>query len=164
LGPAIDLILDGGPCRVGIESTIVLVEGDHLSLLRPGGTPLEALRAFDPAIEAAVPDRPSQLAPGRLPQHYAPRTPIRLVHAPQRPAAGSRVGWLSVRPVPCDGYAAREYLSAAGDLVEAAAAFFPALHRLDALGLAEIHAVPCPMTGLGRGINDRLERAAATFR
>lgn len=163
LGDRIDLILDGGPCRVGVESTIVRVEGDSLVLLRPGGLPIEDLAPFAAKIE-----RPSTVeeqlptAPGMLPQHYAPRTPVRLWTTGESWPALPRVGQLLLSGSPDPRAAASEVLSASGDLVEAAAGFFEALHRLDACGLDVILATPFPEQGLGLALNDRLGRAAAS--
>lgn len=163
LGDRIDLILDGGPCRVGVESTIVRVEGDSLVLLRPGGLPIEELAPFAARIA-----RPSSVeeqlptAPGMLPQHYAPRTPVRLWTAEETWPGLPRVGQLLLTGTPDPRAAAAEVLSASGDLVEAAAGFFEALHRLDARGLDVILATPFPEQGLGLALNDRLGRAAAS--
>lgn len=163
LGDRIDLILDGGPCRVGVESTIVRVEGDSLILLRPGGLPIEDLAPFASRI-----DRPMTVeeqlptAPGMLPQHYAPRTPVRLWTAGEPWPEGQRVGQLLLSGTADPRAAACEVLSASGDLVEAAAGFFESLHRLDACGLDMILATPFPERGLGVALNDRLTRAAAS--
>lgn len=164
LGDRIDLILDGGPCTVGVESTILQVAGDQVLLLRPGGLAVEDVEAVVGPVgrpSPAVADSPA--APGMLPQHYAPRTPIRLVDdvPPCHPAEG-RVGLLCLRPATTSGYAAVEALSPTGDLTEAAAGFFEALHRLDASGLNAIVATRFPDVGLGRALNDRLRRAAAS--
>jgi L-threonylcarbamoyladenylate synthase len=106
-------------------------------------------------------------APGMLPQHYAPRTPIVLVTAAAAspPPPGARWGLLALRADPtgrtAGGWVAAEYLTDDGDLVTAAARLFDALHRLDALGLERIVALAFPDAGLGRAINDRLRRASA---
>jgi L-threonylcarbamoyladenylate synthase len=164
LGTVIDGVVDGGPCAVGIESTIVRPDGDQLTVLRLGGTTLEALREVVPQV-VVMPEADRQtVVPGSLPQHYAPHTPLRLVdHLPNDwPYGGTgclvlRRGSQAIPPS-----VAVEVLSERGDLVEAAANFFPALHRLDQRGLTEIIAVRLPEVGLGRALNDRLQRAAAT--
>lgn len=163
LGDGPDLILDGGPCAVGVESTIVAFEPEGPTLLRPGGLPLEEIEAeIGPVrIAPATDERP--LAPGRLARHYAPRTPLRLIaEEPPNDRIAARSGLLTLRaPADAARYAAVETLSAAGDLREAAAKLFAALRRLDAMGLEIIFAELLPEEGLGRAINDRLRRAAA---
>jgi L-threonylcarbamoyladenylate synthase len=174
LGDDIDLVLDGGPCAVGVESTIVRPDADGVSVLRLGGLPVEEIEAVAGPVRVAAHESPTAPeAPGMLPQHYAPRTPIALVAARDlpRPPAGARGGLLAPdrstatapggAAAPHDAWRAVEYLSDDGDLVTAAARLFDALHRLDALGLERIVAVACPDRGLGRAINDRLRRAAA---
>ncbi len=166
LGDRIHLALEGGPCRVGVESTIVQIEPDAAKLLRPGGISLEELEAvIGPMVFPANDLKESQpLAPGRLPCHYAPRTPIQfLKNIPEQATPGEAVGVLLWQPRALEGYVAAEILSYNSDLAEAALNFFPALHRLDAAGLARILAEPFPEHGLGRALNDRLMRASAAF-
>ena len=166
LGDAVDTILDAGATAHGIESTIVLVAGGRLALLRHGALPLELLEAVTGPLPDATtpgPERASlPLAPGQLPAHYAPRTPLCIVEPESVPLAErTRAGLLAFRrPVDERDYAAVRVLSAEGDLREAAAALFGALHELDALGLERIDAQPVPQTGVGRAIADRLRRAA----
>ncbi|GIX47990.1 MAG: threonylcarbamoyl-AMP synthase [Candidatus Tectimicrobiota bacterium] len=168
LGEEVALILDGGPCPVGVESTILDLSGPEPELLRAGGVPVEELAR----VLGAPPRLPQESsdarprAPGRLPHHYAPRTPLRLLPAGASlpPPAGKRVGLLAFRP-PASlprGYACLEVLSPRGDLQEAAANLFAALHRLDRAGLDLILAEPVPAEGLGRAINERLRKAAAS--
>jgi len=158
LGERLELILDGGPCRVGVESTIVSLV-DVPTLLRPGGLPLEAIEAaLGRSLLVARPtDRPS--APGQLSRHYATRTPLAIRAA--QPAGSGRLGLLAhsraTRPA---GYVAIEYLSEDGDPQVAAARLFAALRRLDAQGLAGLVAEPWEERGLGRAIMDRLRRCA----
>jgi L-threonylcarbamoyladenylate synthase len=160
-GDEVTMVLDGGPCRVGIESTIVSLAGDAPVLLRAGGTPVEEIEKIVGPVRrpGADPDRPA--APGQCPRHYAPRTPLVLCdNSAPAPAAG-RTGLLTVTPAEAgERFATVEVLSHRGDLNEAATHLFAALHRLDAMGLERIVAVPAPETGLGRAINDRLRRAA----
>lgn len=170
LGEAVDLILDGGPCRVGVESTVLRIVDDRVLLLRPGGVTLEELEAvIGPVATAHGPQQPAEeaglVSPGTLPQHYAPRTPlvvqeVRSAECGVR-SGGGGVGLLAFRePADASGFVAVEVLSAGGDLREAAARFFAALRRLDAAGLELIVAEPLPEQGLGRALNDRLRRAA----
>ncbi|MFF5172384.1 L-threonylcarbamoyladenylate synthase [Micromonospora sp. NPDC000089] len=165
LGAAVDLVLDGGSTRCGIESTIVDARGDRPVVLRLGALPVEELTDVVGPVSVRSGTSGQPVAPGTLAAHYAPRTPLRVV-GDAEPAAGdgARVGYLAFRAAPADGYAAVEVLSATGDVTEAAARLFDALHRLDAAGVTEIVAESAPEVGVGRAINDRLRRAAATWR
>jgi len=159
----VDLILDGGPCEYGVESTIVYVAEDGVTVLRLGAVPVEALEAVvgPVAVRTDASDRP--MSPGQLPRHYAPRTPIRILSSGETPpVSGLRVGYLAFRQAPTDrAFSAVEVLSPTGDLREAAARLFDCLHRLDGAGVDVIYAEPVPEVGLGRAIMDRLRRAAA---
>ncbi len=158
LGERVALILDGGPCRVGIESTVVAVE-PHPVLLRPGTIGREALEAVlgaPVAVPAGGHDGPL-LAPGQMESHYAPRAALRL----NAVAAGAADGVLTFGAIALTGGAMRRNLSERGDLREAAANLYAALRELDAAGVAVIAVAPIPDTGIGRAINDRLRRAAA---
>jgi L-threonylcarbamoyladenylate synthase len=152
LAGRIEAVLDGGPCAVGVESTIIGFDPTPV-LLRPGGLPVEAIEAClgGPLLHRA-PDSTIN-APGQLGSHYAPVAPLRLNAAAARP--GERL--LGFGPVE----AAALNLSPSGDMVEAAANLFHHLHALDSGGAAPIAVSPIPDTGLGRAINDRLRRAAA---
>ena len=165
LGDRIDYILDGGPCRVGVESTVIGWTAAAPVLLRPGGVMVEQI---EEALGQPVLEQPSHQtgnaaapSPGMLPKHYAPRTPL-VIGSLDALAPTGRVGFLllSPRAVPAQ-VAAVELLSESGDLVEAASRFFDALRRLDAQDLDVIIAEPFPEHGLGRALNDRLRRAAA---
>ena len=162
LGPAVDLVLDGGPCRVGVESTILSLAGEPPIILRPGGVPREALEeALGLRLEVAgLAERP--LAPGQLAKHYATRTPLRILpgRAGRAPEGAGRVGLLAWRPAGAEGYAATEVLAPDGSPETAAANLFAALRRLDTAGLDLILAEPCDEAGLGHAIMDRLRRAA----
>jgi L-threonylcarbamoyladenylate synthase len=164
LGDRIDYILDGGPCTVGVESTILDVTGAEAVLLRPGGLPLEAIEAqIGPVrlIEAMSAANEPQPSPGRLLRHYATRTALVISDAEESPPSIARVGLLTLAAKSDDEhYAAIETLSPAGDLAEAAANLFAAMRRLDARGLDLIVVRFVPEVGLGRAINDRLRRAA----
>jgi L-threonylcarbamoyladenylate synthase len=165
LGDRIDVVLDGGPCRVGLESTVVLATGTAPVVLRLGGVSVEELEAVVGPVEIAhlnVTEETARRSPGRLPQHYAPRCRLMLVDdfGAVRPAAD--VGILAFSKSPSHGrFGAVEVLSTSGDLREAAANLFAAVRRLDAAGLRLIVAEPVPDHDLGRAINDRLRRAAA---
>jgi L-threonylcarbamoyladenylate synthase len=165
LGGMVALVLDGGPCRVGIESTVLLVEPVPV-ILRPGGVTRERLEELlgEPV---AVADRDAraaslpQQAPGMLPSHYAPTKPLTIRGAgapwPDDPAVGLLAFTGSDLPVTAHRV---EVLSRSGDLAEAAAGLFAALRRLDASHAIRLQAEMVPDRGLGLGINDRLRRAA----
>ncbi|HOW97484.1 MAG TPA: L-threonylcarbamoyladenylate synthase [Kiritimatiellia bacterium] len=161
VGEGADMILDGGPCPVGIESTIVSLLDPNPLLLRPGGLPLEDIESvIGPLARARHADERPQ-SPGRLLRHYAPRTPLSLVSAVPPRADRAGAGLLSPGPVPeAGGFAMVEMLSPALDAAEAAARLFSALRRLDAAGLSRIYALEGPERGLWRAINDRLRRAS----
>lgn len=159
LGAKVDFILDGGPCAVGVESTIVKIDGDRVTLLRPGGVPREEVERVTGA-PLASPTTGAVEGPGMLASHYAPRARLRL--NAERPRADE--AFLAFGAAPA-GHPDMLNLSPAGDLVEAAANLFAHLRALDALcatkGLSGIAAATVPMRGLGEAINDRLSRAAA---
>jgi L-threonylcarbamoyladenylate synthase len=162
LGDQVDMVLDGGPCEVGVESTVVSVVDSPPVLLRHGGVPVEELMAVIGAIEIAASgaDRGPQQSPGMLLQHYAPQTPLELVAAGTEVSPAKDVGLLVYQSrAPASGFAAVEILSQSGDPAEAAANLFAALRRLDACGARRIVAELAPERGLGRAINDRLRRA-----
>ncbi len=165
LGDQVDFILDGGPCEVGVESTIVsFVEGDgNPGLLRPGGVPLEEIESAigTVAIGSLNGERPS--APGMLPKHYSPRTPILLDWSEKNlnTHRDKKIGFLAFqKPGDAFKWSHVEVLSEEGDLRKAAANLFSALRRLDDFGLDLILAEPVPEVGLGRAIMDRLRRAS----
>jgi L-threonylcarbamoyladenylate synthase len=159
-------ILDGGPCRIGVESTVVVVGAHGAVVLRPGAIALDDLAAAlgRPVRLGDTSDRVAALprqAPGLLRQHYAPLTPLRL-RDPDAPWPVARdCGRLAFTgaDLPPEG-GATEILSPSGDLAEAANRLFAALSRLDAVGNREIVAELVPATGIGMAINDRLCRAA----
>ncbi len=165
LSDRIDLILDGGRCPVGIESTVLSVAEEPPRILRAGGIPPEALEAALGQVVSSRKERGRPRAPGQLARHYSTRTPLRIAVEGDRdaePGSGERVGLLALLPPTYGGqYAAVEVLSLSGDLCEAAANLFAALHRLDAMNLDRIVARPVPEEGLGVAIQDRLRRCAA---
>ena len=168
LGHALDEIVDGGPCSVGVESTVLALDGPRSVLLRPGGVTLEQLESvigkIDTQSSSRDSARPDPRSPGMLPSHYAPRVPLILLRpgeAVPRPAGGERIGLLTLAPrADAPGYAVTEHLSRTGDLTEAAANLFAVLRRLDTQNLQRVIVEAVPETGLGRAIMDRLRRAA----
>jgi L-threonylcarbamoyladenylate synthase len=161
LGAQVKVVLDGGPCPVGIESTVVSFTGGEARLLRPGGVPVEEIEAVVGRLSHERVPGLAPASPGLLPRHYAPRTPLRLLSEVPEDAPRGRVGLLAFRtPADRRRFAAVEVLSPNGDLREAAANLFAAIWRLDALGLDCILAEDVPRDGLGRAIWDRLRRAS----
>ena len=143
--------LDGGPCGIGLESTVVALLDGPPRLLRPGAVTRAEIEALiGPLAEAEADARRS---PGRLTRHYAPAAPLRL------DAAGARPGEAFIGVWPTDGAEALN-LSPVGDLAEAAARLFACLRAADALCPTAIAVAPIPEAGLGEAINDRLRRAA----
>ena len=165
LGDRVDLILDGGPCPIGVESTIVAMNGTWPELLRPGSITLAEIREVIGPIGQAVISQ-TVVVPGQLPRHYATRTPVTILGAQgARPAVQGheRAGLLAMSaPSHVDErFCAIEVLSASGDLREVARNLFAALRRLDALGLDRLYAESCDERGLGLAIMDRLRRCAS---
>lgn len=158
LGDKVDLILDGGPCAVGVESTVVKVEEGRATILRPGGL---SRGDIERVVGARVASGGASIeAPGMLESHYAPRARLRLnADAPMQGEA-----FLAFGDSPAAGPGVLN-LSRRSDLRDAAANLFAHLHALDRhcaeTGLARIAVAPIPETGLGEAINDRLRRAAA---
>jgi L-threonylcarbamoyladenylate synthase len=150
-------ILDGGACRVGLESTVLDLCGARPRLLRPGGLPLEELEAVLGPIERAGPGEAPR-APGMLASHYAPSVPVRL----EARTVAPNEALLAFGPGAPAGAARSLSLSPAGDLIEAAANLFACLRALDGPDVAANAVMPIPEHGLGLAINDRLRRAAAT--
>lgn len=148
----IPMILDGGPAERGLESTIVAVEEEEVRLLRPGPIGFDEIAAFAPGAGSRAPGDERIEAPGQMRSHYAPAKPLRLDVAESRPDE-----WLiGFGPVQGD-----DNLSPSGDLEEAAARLFDALHRADAQPRPRVAVAPIPHEGIGLAINDRLRRAAA---
>ena len=159
LGDQVALILDGGPCPIGIESTVLDLAGQRPLLLRPGAVTREEIEALagPVAADAALEPGATPRSPGQLESHYAPRLPLRL----DADDAGPDEALLAFGPGVPEGAAVIVNLSPTGDLEEAAAHLFAALHDLDRPGLSAIAVMPIPDRGLGQAINDRLRRAAA---
>ncbi len=158
----IDLVLDGGACAVGVESTILDLTEPTPRLLRPGGVARESIEAvLGHALASAAPgDAARPLAPGGLAPHYAPSARVRLDVDSLAPGE-ALLTFAGARPPGSERAAAVLDLSPSGDLTEAAAQLYGALRRLDAAGVHAIAVVPLPAWGLGEAIADRLARAAA---
>ena len=161
LGGRIPLIVDAGPTRHGIESTIIASRGDKMEILRRGPITAEQLSVFG-KIDI-VTSRENISAPGQLPSHYAPKTPVQLVNDTQSfsPKPNQRCALLAWNAVKNGRrFIAIRRLSERGDLCEAAANLFRFLRELDVLDVDLIVAERAPDQGLGAAINDRLERAS----
>ncbi|MGH6888597.1 MAG: L-threonylcarbamoyladenylate synthase [Rhizomicrobium sp.] len=155
LGAAMDLVLDGGPAPLGLESTIIGFDQERPLLLRPGALPRAAIEGVVGALGTTPGD--VIVSPGRLRSHYATRAPLRLGACEPRKSEAL----LAFGPnVPAHAGPLLN-LSPASDLREAAANLFAMLRELDAAGCASIAVMPVPEHGLGEAINDRLRRAAA---
>ncbi|MDR1252733.1 MAG: threonylcarbamoyl-AMP synthase [Treponema sp.] len=190
LGDKVDIILDGGPSKLGLESTVLDICGPLPRILRPGAAPKEAIealigpsQAYSPGL-AAVRDNaagdgetPAGLvSPGQLKSHYAPRTPLSVYSLEDLPRENdddgkaavlffdgpSRDAWLVRRQG--GGTATLRVLSETGDPLAAAACLFETLHELDRSGFSRIFAQLVPEEGLGEAINDRLRRAGSIFK
>ncbi len=158
LGDAVALVLDGGPCPVGLESTVVdLSEETAAKLLRPGGLGRAAIEHITGPLAAGTENEAAPRAPGQLASHYAPRLPLRL----DATDVLSDEALLAFGPVVPSGGQACLNLSPKGDLEEAARNLFQMLRQLDQSGASRIAVMPIPATGLGEAIRDRLRRAAA---
>lgn len=152
-GEEVSVVIDGGMCQAGIESTIVsLLPDDEARLLRPGAVARQHLEAEIGPLAAAKAGVIS--APGQLSSHYAPRAGLRLEATEPLPGE-VLLGFGPGAP------AGVENLSTSGDTVEAAANLYRLLRKLDAEGADTIAVMPVPGSGLGEAINDRLRRAAA---
>jgi L-threonylcarbamoyladenylate synthase len=187
LGEKVDIILDGGPSPVGVESTVLDISGIQPRILRPGGTPKETIEAVTGPVlsgpengaaagskkNAANAGPPDPRSPGQLKSHYAPRTPLSvhsreaLITIPGENDSAflffdgpSRDMWRGNNHHSARLPAETRVLSETGNLLEAAACLFETLHNLDKTGIARIYAQYAPDNGLGAAINDRLTRAA----
>ena len=159
LGDRIDLVLDGGACSVGVESTIVACL-DRPTLLRPGGVPAAAVEAvLGFALAEAQGDADQPLAPGRLASHYAPRARVRLNVTDVQP--GEVVLDFGGRLAAADDGRLYRDLAPDGNVTMAATRLFAALREFDVTTATGIAVAPIPRNGLGAAINDRLGRAAA---
>ncbi|MFN9718775.1 MAG: L-threonylcarbamoyladenylate synthase [Planctomycetota bacterium] len=163
----IDMVVDGGPCSIGLESTVISFMEREPLVLRPGGCPIEVIENLIGTVRIAASD-PSrddqaQPAPGMLSRHYAPQLELQIVprNTSARPKAGRKTGLLTYGNQPFSGrFDQVEVLSADDNLQTCAAKFFAALRCLDSERLDVIIAHEFPARGLGIALNDRLRRAA----
>jgi L-threonylcarbamoyladenylate synthase len=167
LGTAVDYVLDGGPCDVGVESTIVDLSRDRAVLLRPGGMTREAIEAIVGPLAAADADAPA--APGTLASHYAPRAAVVAVEPDDVPLEVARATGRIAVLAPAAAFAnwgtlpVRAY-ALPDDVAGMARALYGALRDLDAEGVDVVIAALPPAAGLGEAVGDRLRRAAGPRR
>ncbi len=162
LGDSVDLILDGGPCLIGVESTIIKSVNNRVHLLRPGGTPLEEIEDFLGEALLIEHSHEKTEAPGQLPYHYSPEK--RLILVDEIKNIDDRCGYLFFSHPKIDFAAERCcILSERGDLREAAANLFSHLHMLDSLDIDIIYAERVNRPGLGVAIMDRLKKASMKY-
>ncbi len=173
LGDRVDFIVDGGPCKVGVESTVLDMTGPLPRLLRPGGLPLERIKEIIGEVIVPQGSQPETIAsPGQLPSHYAPHARLHLlskkklssiidtINKPEE-CACILFNAESKNSMPSDKILPRTVvLSETGNMVEAASRLFAILYDLDAEGFSAIYAEQVPDEGLGKAINDRLKRAS----
>ena len=159
LGDTVDLIVDGGECEVGLESTVVDLCGARAAILRHGAVTREQLERVLGSIDDASVAEPGAAprSPGQIAKHYAPSIPVRINATDMRPNEAFVAFGVEIAG---DGAATRN-LSPSGDLAEAAARLFATLRALDRPEFSGIAVAPVPEMGIGRAINDRLRRAAA---
>lgn len=159
----ITYILDGGPCQVGLESTIVKAESRGIRVLRLGGTPVEALKEYVKKVEVERTSGSDPESPGQLKSHYSPGTPVKFGKPEKwlKKFKPHQIGMITFHHLYQAIPEANQYmLSPKKDLSEAARNLFRALRYWDSRNFKVIIAEPFPEEGLGMAINDRLKRAA----
>ncbi|WP_339779420.1 L-threonylcarbamoyladenylate synthase [uncultured Thalassospira sp.] len=162
LGNAVSMILDGGPCGVGLESTVVDLTTDRVVILRPGGiTAAQISAVVGSDVVMAQTDDAAPKSPGMLSSHYAPGLPVRLNATAPDDTVGDEVLLAFGPDCITHGFAKVLWLSKSGDDREAAANLFAMLHQADQCRVKGIAICPIPDDGLGIAINDRMKRAAA---
>jgi L-threonylcarbamoyladenylate synthase len=164
LGERIEMILDGGPCRVGVESTIVDLSGEVPTLLRPGAVTVEQLREVAPNLNVN-PGNNATHCSGRLESHYAPQASVTIVSpeqlADEAVSSGDRIALLSTAPPSETLAAGTTWLKMPADASEYARALYSTLREVDRLGIARAFIVLPDEAGLGLAIADRVRKAAA---
>jgi len=165
LGDAVDMILDGGDTAVGVESTIIEITGNNVFLLRPGGITKEQIEELLNCKIEVKQRTTDPNSPGQLPFHYSPRTPLKFLNEVDLvELRDKKIGAIFLKEQTLDfKFAQMVILSSKGNLREAAANMFSALHKLDGNNLDIILVEPIPETGLGLAMMDRLKKAVANF-
>lgn len=163
LGDQIPYVLEGGPCGIGLESTIIGFENDRPMVYRLGGMALEQLTALVGPLTVRDHSTSNPKAPGMLSSHYAPRKPVILLQPNEQPGEVDEQTGALVFQTPFLGIPAQNQLilSPTGSVTEAAKNLFAYLRHLDGLPITRIFAQQLPNEALGRAVNDRLKRASA---
>ncbi len=164
LGDQIPYVLDGGPCGIGLESTIIGFENEQPTVYRLGGMALEQLTALIGPLTVRDHSTSNPKAPGMLSSHYAPRKPVYLLNLHEQPTDVDDQTGALVFSTPFSGIPIQNQLvlSPSGNVIEAAKNLFAYLRQLDQMTLTRIYAQRLPNEGLGRAVNDRLKRASVT--
>jgi len=165
LGKEVDIILDGGACKVGVESTILEITENEIIILRPGGLPVEEIEEVAGKVSLKKNNLSKPNSPGQLPFHYAPKIPLKIIDENVlNELKGKKVGALLFSGNDYDfEFDVVKILSGKKDLHEAAANLFSYLHELENSGVDFIVAERVEKTGLGKAIMDRLIRASSKF-
>lgn len=163
LGNQIPYVLEGGPCGIGLESTIIGFDEEQPTVYRLGGMAIEELTALVGPLNVRDQSSSNPKAPGMLSSHYAPHKPVFLLQPDEQPdlvdaQTGALVFCEPLAKIPLDN---QLIMSPSGDVTEAAKNLFAYLRALDALPLTRVYAQLLPNEGLGRAVNDRLKRAGA---
>jgi len=180
LGKRIDMILNDGPTRIGLESTVLDITGENIKIIRPGGTPKEVIEKLigpieDSSSNTKINPNNGLVSPGQLISHYAPKKSLsvfereEIIRRPfQTDAAflffdgSARNAWLEAQSQRIPATAIVKVLSETGSAQEAASHLFETLHKLEHFHILYIYAQLAPPQGLGAAINDRLKRGCAT--
>jgi len=161
LGSRIDMVLEGGPCRVGVESTVLDLSKEKPMILRPGGLSREEIEKVLGSVDMFNRTTTSPTAPGQLEMHYSPRKPLHIVEDLRTASGKERSGALIFsEETRGDGFACREVLSGSGSVLEAASRLFSCLHTLDQQDIDCIYAEFVPEEGIGRAVMDRIYKAS----
>ncbi len=165
LGGKIDMILDGGRCSVGVESTIIKIDDGGVYLLRPGGLPVEYIEKYTGKIKRKTADTKKPVSPGQLPFHYAPNIPIGFFNKRAfSKYEGKKIGAIFFEKAKADyNFSSVKILSAKGDLREAAANLFLFLHEFESEDVDLILVERVKETGLGEAIMNRLKKAVKRY-
>ena len=158
LGDAVDLIVDDGPCEIGLESTVLDLSQPEPMILRPGAISADDLEPLVGPLATAEDQNAAPRSPGLLLRHYATRIPLRMMAS----SVAEIEALLAFGPDPLTGAKITENLSQKADLFEAASNLFAMMRALDRPDCAGIAVMPIPDHSIGRAINDRLQRAAHT--
>ncbi len=161
--PELEMILDGGSCSVGIESSVIRLENDGFRILRHGAITATMLSAVVPISSATSRQALPEASPGLMLSHYSPETRLYILGEHALPNHLENAAFIGFKPCDTSGYRLTRFLSADGNLEEAAANLFRFLHELEEAKLDFIVAEAVPEQGLGIAIMDRLRKAAYRF-